>query len=74
MKYKSSEVLPNEIVYCDIVLEKEINKGKRKIISEEIIKKAVYREINNTYKNRKVLDVKVRARLGYSFNRHENSN
>ena len=67
MKYKSSEVIVNEIVYCDIIVEKEVKKGKRVIIEEEKINKAVYKEVNGHYKKRKVIDVIVRARLGFSF-------
>lgn len=69
MKYKSSEVTYNEIVYCDIIVEKEIKKGRRITLEEEKIKKAVYKELNGMYKNRKVLDVIIRARLGFSFNK-----
>jgi len=29
MKYKSSEINQHEIVYCDLIVEKENKKGKR---------------------------------------------
>jgi len=65
MKYKSDTVNYNEIVWADLKIEKEIKRGKTLKIKIEELEDIVYKEINKTYNNQKVIDVKVKARLGY---------
>lgn len=65
MKYKSDTVNYNEIVWADLKIEKEIKRGKTLKIKIEELEGIVYKEINKTYNNQKVIDVKVKARLGY---------
>ena len=65
MKYKSDKVNYNEIVWADLKIEKEIKRGKTLKIKIEELEGVVYKEINKTYNNQKVIDVKVKARLGY---------
>lgn len=65
MKYKSDTVNYNEIVWADLKIEKEIKRGKTLKIKIEELENIVYKEINKTYNNQKVIDVKVKARLGY---------
>ena len=66
MKYKSDTVNYNEIVWADLKIEKEIKIGKTLKIKIEELKGIVYKEINKTYNNQKVIDIKVKARLGYA--------
>jgi len=66
MKYKSDTVNYNEIVWADLKIEKEIKRGKTLKIKIEELKGIVYKEINKTYNNQKVIDIKVKARLGYA--------
>ena len=65
MKYKSDTVNYNEIVWADLKIEKEVRRGKTLKIKIEELEGVVYKEINKTYNNQKVIDVKVKARLGY---------
>lgn len=65
MEYKSGTVNYNEIVWADLKIEKEIKRGKTVKIKIEELKGIVYKEINKTYNNQKVIDLKVKARLGY---------
>lgn len=65
MKYKSDTVNYNEIVWADLKIEKEVRIGKTLKIKIEELEGVVYKEINKTYNNQKVIDVKVKARLGY---------
>jgi len=66
MEYKSDTVSYNEIVWADLKIEKEIKRGKTLKIKIEELKGIVYKEINKTYNNQKVIDIKVKARLGYA--------
>lgn len=66
MKYKSDTVNYNEIVWADLKIEKEIKRGKTLKIKIEELEGIVYKEINKTYNNQKVIDIKVKARLGYA--------
>jgi len=66
MKYKSDTVNYNEIVWADLKIEKEIKRGKTLKIKIEELQGIVYKEINKTYNNQKVIDIKVKARLGYA--------
>jgi len=65
MEYKSGTVNYNEIVWADLKIEKKIKRGKTIKIKMEELKGVVYKEINKTYNNQKVVDVKVKAKLGY---------
>lgn len=65
MEYKSGTVNYNEIVWADLKIEKKIKRGKTIKIKIEELKGVVYKEINKTYNNQKVVDVKVKAKLGY---------
>tara|TARA_B110000858_G_C17756013_1_gene452157 strand:- start:888 stop:1094 length:207 start_codon:yes stop_codon:yes gene_type:complete len=65
MKYKSDTVNYNEIVWADLKIEKEVRRGKTLKIKIEELEGVVYKEINKTYNNQKVIDVKVKARLAY---------
>lgn len=66
MKYKSDTVNYNEIVWADLKIEKEIKRGKTLKIKIEELEGIVYKEINKTYNDQKVIDIKVKARLGYA--------
>ena len=66
MKYKSDTVNYNEIVWADLKIEKEVKRGKTVKIKIQELKGIVYKEINKTYNNQKVIDVKVKSRLGYA--------
>ena len=66
MKYKSDTVNYNEIVWADLKIEKEVRRGKTLKIKIEELEGVVYKEINKTYNNQKVIDIKVKARLGYA--------
>lgn len=66
MKYKSDTVNYKEIVWADLKIEKEIKRGKTLKIKIEELEGIVYKEINKTYNNQKVIDIKVKARLGYA--------
>jgi hypothetical protein len=68
MEYKSDTVSYNEIVWADLKIEKEIKRGKTVKIKIQDLKGIVYKEINKTYNNQKVIDIKVKARLGYGNN------
>jgi len=68
MKYKSDTVNYNEIVWADLKIEKEIKRGKTTKIKVEELEGVVYKEINKTYNSQKVIDVKVKSRLGYANN------
>jgi len=68
MEYKSDTVNYNEIVWADLKIEKEIKRGKTVKIKIQELKGIVYKEINKTYNNQKVIDIKVKARLGYGNN------
>lgn len=68
MKYKSDTVNYNEIVWADLKIEKEVRRGKTLKIKIEELKGIVYKEINKTYNDQKVIDVKVKSRLGYGNN------
>ena len=68
MEYKSDTVSYNEIVLADLKIEKEIKRGKTVKIKIQDLKGIVYKEINKTYNNQKVIDIKVKARLGYGNN------
>lgn len=68
MKYKSDTVNYNEIVWADLKIEKEIKRGKTAKIKVEELEGVVYKEINKTYNGQKVIDVKVKSRLGYANN------
>jgi len=65
MEYKSGTVNYNEIVWADLKIEKKIKRGKTIKIKIEELKGVVYKEINKKYNNYKVVDVKVKAKLGY---------
>lgn len=66
MEYKSGTVNYNEIVWADLKIEKKIKRGKTVKIKIEELKDVVYKEINKTYNNYKVIDVKVKNRLGFA--------
>tara|TARA_B110000971_G_C19634720_1_gene330763 strand:+ start:81 stop:293 length:213 start_codon:yes stop_codon:yes gene_type:complete len=69
MRYESSEVNYKEIVWADLKVIKEIKRGKTIKDKIEELKGVVYKEINSTYKGSRVMDIKVKARLGYENNR-----
>lgn len=66
MKYKSDTVNYNEIVWADLKIEKEVKRGKTVKIKIQELEGVVYKEINKTYNDQKVIDVKVKSRLGYA--------
>ncbi len=68
MEYKFDTVNYNEIVWADLKIEKEIKRGKTVKIKIQELKGIVYKEINKTYNNQKVIGIKVKARLGYGNN------
>ena len=69
MRYESGEVEYKEIVWADLKVIKEIKRGKTIKDKVEQIKGIVYKEINSTYKGERVIDVKVKSRLGYENSR-----
>lgn len=69
MRYESGEVEYKEIVWADLKVIKEIKRGKTIKDKVEQIKGIVYKEINSTYKGVRVIDVKVKSRLGYENSR-----
>ena len=69
MRYESGEVEYKEIVWADLKVIKEIKRGKTIKDKVEQIKGIVYKEINSTYKGARVIDVKIKSRLGYENSR-----
>jgi len=66
MRYESGEVEYKEIVWADLKVIKEIKKGKKIKNKVEQLDGIVYKEINSTYKGSRVIDVKVKNRLGFA--------
>lgn len=66
MRYESDEVEYKEIVWADLKVIKEIKKGKTIKNKVEQLDGIVYKEINSTYKGSRVIDVKVKNRLGFA--------
>jgi len=66
MRYESDEVEYKEIVWADLKVIKEIKKGKKIKNKVEQLDGIVYKEINSTYKGSRVIDVKVKNRLGFA--------
>jgi hypothetical protein len=65
MRYESGEVEYKEIVWADLKVIKEIKRGKTIKDKIEELKGIVYKEINSTHKGLRVVDIKVKVRLGY---------
>jgi hypothetical protein len=66
IQYKTDSIEIDEIVYCNITIETEIQKGKKTETIKKTLEEVVYKEVDGLYRGNKVLDIKVLARLGFA--------
>lgn len=60
----NSAIKLNEIVYCDMIIE--VMDEKRRSYHQIQLKDVVYKETDGTHKGDKVIELKIKARLGFA--------